>query len=122
MHEKLMQDDTLTGTLSSVDVATKENLENLVKVGEELLKKQVSRVNLATGVFEPINKMTNEEALRKYKWMNNTPCFILIILLFIYFLRFLFCWCRMAKLLSKEKHLRAAKSAVGNNIGRYSCT
>uniref|UniRef100_A0A2K1R6W8 Patatin n=1 Tax=Populus trichocarpa TaxID=3694 RepID=A0A2K1R6W8_POPTR len=86
-------DDTLTGTLSSVDVATKENLENLVKVGEELLKKQVSRVNLATGVFEPINKMTNEEALRK-----------------------------MAKLLSKEKHLRAAKSAVGNNIGRYSCT
>ncbi|KAL3568447.1 hypothetical protein D5086_031098, partial [Populus alba] len=59
-----IQDDTLTGTLSSVDVATKENLENLVKVGEELLKKQVSRVNLATGVFEPINKMTNEEALR----------------------------------------------------------
>ena len=62
-----MQDDTLTGTLSSVDVATKENLENLVKVGEELLKKPVSRVNLSTGVFEPINKMTNEEALRKYK-------------------------------------------------------
>eukprot|EP00258_Populus_trichocarpa_P028360 XP_024444379.1 patatin-like protein 2 [Populus trichocarpa] len=88
-----IQDDTLTGTLSSVDVATKENLENLVKVGEELLKKQVSRVNLATGVFEPINKMTNEEALRK-----------------------------MAKLLSKEKHLRAAKSAVGNKIGRCSCT
>ncbi|KAJ6959702.1 hypothetical protein NC653_037916 [Populus alba x Populus x berolinensis] len=62
-----IQDDTLTGTLSSVDVATKENLENLVKVGEELLKKPVSRVNLATGVFEPVNKMTNEEALRKYK-------------------------------------------------------
>ncbi|KAJ6960678.1 patatin-like protein 2 [Populus alba x Populus x berolinensis] len=60
-----IQDDTLTGTLSSVDVATKENLENLVKVGEELLKKPVSRVNLATGVFAPINKMTNEEALRK---------------------------------------------------------
>ncbi|KAJ6959717.1 hypothetical protein NC653_037927 [Populus alba x Populus x berolinensis] len=80
-----IQDDTLTGTLSSVDVATKENLENLVKVGEELLKKPVSRVNLATGVFEPINKMTNEEALRK-----------------------------LAKLLSREKHLREAKSAVGN--------
>jgi hypothetical protein len=56
----------LTGTLSSVDVATKENLENLVKVGEKLLEKPVSRVNLATGVFEPINKMTNEEALTKY--------------------------------------------------------
>jgi hypothetical protein len=53
----------LTGTLSSVDVATKENLQNLVKVGEELLEKSVSRVNLGTGVFEPINKMTNEEAL-----------------------------------------------------------
>jgi hypothetical protein len=64
-----MQDDTLTGTLSSVDVATKENLENLVKVGEKLLEKPVSRVNLATGVFEPINKMTNEEALTKYIYL-----------------------------------------------------
>jgi hypothetical protein len=64
-----MQDDSLTGTLSSVDVATKENLENLVKVGEKLLQKPVSRVNLATGVFEPINKMTNEEALTKYIYL-----------------------------------------------------
>jgi len=64
-----MQDDTLTGTLSSVDVATKENLENLVKVGEKLLQKPVSRVNLATGVYEPINKMTNEEALTKYIYL-----------------------------------------------------
>ncbi|KAG5227328.1 patatin protein [Salix suchowensis] len=78
-------DDTLTGTLSSVDVATKENLANLVEVGEELLKKPVSRVNLSTGVFEPIDKMTNEDALRK-----------------------------LAKLLSMEKHRRGAKSAVGN--------
>nr|XP_034896820.1 patatin-like protein 2 [Populus alba] len=59
------QDDTLTGTLSSVDVATKENLENLVKVGENLLKKPVSRVDLGTGVFTPVDKMTNEEALIK---------------------------------------------------------
>ncbi|KAG5254796.1 patatin protein [Salix suchowensis] len=80
-----IQDDTLTRTLSSVDVATKENLENLVKVGEELLKKPVSRVNMATGVFEPINKMANEEALIK-----------------------------LAKLLSREKHLREANSAGGN--------
>ena len=64
-----MQDDTLTGTLSSVDVATKENLENLVKVGEKLLEKPISRVNLATGVYEPINKMTNEEALTKYIYL-----------------------------------------------------
>lgn len=58
-----IQDDTLTGTLASVDIATKENLENLVKVGEGLLKKPVSRVNLDTGVYEPANKLTNEEAL-----------------------------------------------------------
>ena len=51
------EDDTLTGTLLSVDVATKENLENFVNVGEELLKMPISRVNLATGVFEPINKI-----------------------------------------------------------------
>jgi hypothetical protein len=61
-----MQDDTLTGKLASVDIATRENLENLVKVGEGLLKKPVSRVNLDTGVFEPANQLTNEDALIKY--------------------------------------------------------
>ncbi|KAH8488087.1 hypothetical protein H0E87_023959 [Populus deltoides] len=79
-----IQDDTLTGTLSSVDVATKENLENLVKVGEKLLKKPVARVDLGTGVFTPVDKMTNEEALIK-----------------------------MAKLLSREKHLRNSRSPIG---------
>jgi len=63
--EEEEEDDTLTGTLLSVDVATKENLENFVNMGEEFLKKPISRVNLA-------------------------------------------------KLLSREKHLREAKSAVGN--------
>lgn len=55
----------LTGTIASVDIATKENLENLAKVGENLLKKPVSRVNLETGLFEPGGKGegTNEEAL-----------------------------------------------------------
>jgi len=56
-EEEEEEDDTLTGTLLSVDVATKENLENFVNVGEELLKMPISRVNLATGVFEPINKI-----------------------------------------------------------------
>ena len=41
----ILQDDTLTGTLASVDIATKKNLKNLVKVGKELLKKPVSRVD-----------------------------------------------------------------------------
>ncbi|KAK1302780.1 hypothetical protein QJS10_CPB12g01571 [Acorus calamus] len=60
-----IQDDTLEHTVASVDIATKENLDNLVKVGEKLLKKPVSRVNLETGVFEPFDsgKQTNEEAL-----------------------------------------------------------
>ncbi|KAJ6709802.1 PATATIN [Salix koriyanagi] len=61
-----IQEDTLTGTLASVDIATKKNLKNLVKVGKELLKKPVSRVNLETGVYEPVDKLTNEEALVKF--------------------------------------------------------
>lgn len=71
MKKKKIQDDTLTGALASVDIATKENLENLVKVGEELLKKPVSMVNLETGISEPANnKTTNEEALIKYASIN----------------------------------------------------
>lgn len=41
-------------------------MENLVKIGEGLLKKPVSRVNLETGLYEPVEKEgTNEEALKK---------------------------------------------------------
>ncbi|CAI9115769.1 OLC1v1016761C1 [Oldenlandia corymbosa var. corymbosa] len=76
-----IQDDTLTGDLSSVDIATKENLASLVEVGEKLLKKPVSSVNLQTGVFQLLNKGTNEEAL-----------------------------IRLAKTLSNEKRLRDIKS------------
>uniref|UniRef100_A0A5B6YTJ6 Patatin n=1 Tax=Davidia involucrata TaxID=16924 RepID=A0A5B6YTJ6_DAVIN len=79
-----IQDDALNGTVSSVDIATKRNLEDLVKVGEELLKKPVSRVNLETGICEASNQETNEEAL-----------------------------IRFAKLLSQEKQLRDARSPHG---------
>uniref|UniRef100_A0A0A0LJW3 Patatin n=2 Tax=Cucumis sativus TaxID=3659 RepID=A0A0A0LJW3_CUCSA len=63
-----IQEDTLSGDLSSVDIATKENLENLEKVGKNLLKKTVSRVNLTTGEFEelPHEKGTNEDALIQF--------------------------------------------------------
>lgn len=64
--EKLIQEDTLTGNESSVDIATKENLENLVKIGERLLKKPIARVNLETGVCEPSDWGTNEKALKRY--------------------------------------------------------
>lgn len=57
----------MVGTVSSTDISTKENLEALVQVGESLLKKPVSRVNLRTGVAEPVqNGGNNEEALTRY--------------------------------------------------------
>ncbi|KAH7523599.1 hypothetical protein FEM48_Zijuj06G0029000 [Ziziphus jujuba var. spinosa] len=49
-HYLRIQDDTLSGKVSSVDIATKKNLDSLVEVGENLLKKPVSMVNLETGV------------------------------------------------------------------------
>ncbi|KAE8683340.1 Phospholipase A 2A, IIA,PLA2A isoform 1 [Hibiscus syriacus] len=42
-----IQDDTLSGELALIDISTKENLENLVKIGEQLLNKPVSRVDLS---------------------------------------------------------------------------
>ena len=61
------QDDTLKGEVSSVDISTKENMENLAKVAEGLLKKPFSRVNLETGNLEPSKHETNEEALIRCK-------------------------------------------------------
>ncbi|XP_022866619.1 patatin-like protein 3, partial [Olea europaea var. sylvestris] len=76
------KEDTLTGTAASVDVATKANLNKLVEIGQSLLKKPVSRVNLDSGLSEPIeNGGTNEDALKKF-----------------------------AKLLSEEKRFRDLKS------------
>ncbi|XP_047306215.1 patatin-like protein 2 [Impatiens glandulifera] len=80
---RIQDDDLNDGPLSSVDVATKQNLENLVKVGEKLLKKPVSRMNMQTGISEPtIDNETNEQAL-----------------------------VRFAKLLSEEKKLRKIRSS-----------
>ncbi|KAG2724510.1 hypothetical protein I3760_01G020800 [Carya illinoinensis] len=59
-----IQDDRLTGEESTVDIATSENMQRLVEIGKELLKKTVSRVNLDTGNFEEIKGgSSNEEAL-----------------------------------------------------------
>ncbi|KAL7090457.1 hypothetical protein ACP275_12G041900 [Erythranthe tilingii] len=51
--------------MRSMDVATKKNLKNLVKVGENLLKKRVSRLDSKSRNFVPISDETNEEALIK---------------------------------------------------------
>lgn len=63
----MKQDDSLTGVATSLDVATKENLDNLLKIGRELLKKPASRVDPETGLFEPIPDMgTNADALTRF--------------------------------------------------------
>ncbi|PON91628.1 Acyl transferase/acyl hydrolase/lysophospholipase, partial [Trema orientale] len=80
-----IQDDTLSEKASSVDIATKENLNDLVKIGEALLKKPVARVNLETGVSEPDHHdVTNEEAIK-----------------------------RVAGILSRERKAREARSPIG---------
>ncbi|PWA45763.1 acyl transferase/acyl hydrolase/lysophospholipase [Artemisia annua] len=53
--------------MASVDVATKQNLDDLMKVGEGLLDSPVSRVNSDTGGVEPVtNGGTNREALKRF--------------------------------------------------------
>ncbi|XP_039127718.1 patatin-like protein 2 [Dioscorea cayenensis subsp. rotundata] len=62
-----IQDDSLEGETSSMDNSTKENLENLIKISNELLKKPVSRVNLETGEFVAVGgEATNEEELTRF--------------------------------------------------------
>ncbi|CAN6475862.1 unnamed protein product [Victoria cruziana] len=58
-----IQDDTLSGDTASVDKATEENLANLVKIGEALLEKPVSRLNLDSGMYESAGEGTNKDAL-----------------------------------------------------------
>ncbi|XP_059454408.1 patatin-like protein 2 [Corylus avellana] len=61
-----IQDDNLSGEVSSVDIATKKNLNDLVVVGDELLKKRVSKVNLETGLDVNYgDHETNKEALTR---------------------------------------------------------
>ncbi|KAL3732813.1 hypothetical protein ACJRO7_022352 [Eucalyptus globulus] len=81
-----IQDDTLSGSVASVDIATKKNLNDLIKTGEALLKKPVSKVDLETGQHNACKLETNEEALRRF-----------------------------AKLLSNERQLRHARSPHGHN-------
>ncbi|KAM7520499.1 hypothetical protein LguiB_019461 [Lonicera macranthoides] len=66
-HYLRIQDNTLTGTLATVDVATKENLNNLEKFGEALLKKPVSRAKVDDGQLEPLEHgATNMEELKTF--------------------------------------------------------
>jgi hypothetical protein len=59
-----IQDDELRGDTSSVDVATRENLDRLVGVGRALLKRPACKVNVETGKNEPdVGRGTNEKEL-----------------------------------------------------------
>ncbi|KAK6237607.1 hypothetical protein QUC31_003076 [Theobroma cacao] len=62
-----IQDDTLTGDASTADIATEENLQKLVEIGKELLKKRVSKLNFETGQLEEVEGAhTNEEVLANF--------------------------------------------------------
>jgi len=62
-----IQDDSLLGHTASVDKATKKNMEALIEIGENLLKKKVARVNIDTGKYESVeDEGTNEEALARF--------------------------------------------------------
>ncbi|KAK2967544.1 hypothetical protein RJ640_030415 [Escallonia rubra] len=62
-----IQEDALTGNAASVDIATKENMDALVQIGNKLLEKPVSRVNVETGMFEAVEgEGTNSEALTRF--------------------------------------------------------
>ncbi|KAL8244309.1 hypothetical protein R6Q59_010567 [Mikania micrantha] len=62
-----IQDDSLSGDEALVDVATTENMTKLQEIGENLLEKPVSRVNLKTGLSEPIGSgQTNAQALKRF--------------------------------------------------------
>ncbi|MCL7039797.1 hypothetical protein MKW94_009094 [Papaver nudicaule] len=79
-----IETDDLIGNTSSMDITTEENMQNLIKIGENQLKKGLSRVNLDTGTSEEVQGAgTNGDAL-----------------------------IRFANLLSTERRARLAKSAL----------
>ena len=63
----MKQEDGLKGLAATLDTATKENLNDLVKIGLELLNKPVSRVDPETGLLKPIPGMgTNADILKRF--------------------------------------------------------
>ncbi|KAL5099286.1 hypothetical protein RYX36_003613 [Vicia faba] len=62
-----IQNDTLERELASEDISTKDNVNNLVKAGQNLLKKKFTRVNLDSGIYEIVpDKCTIQEELKRY--------------------------------------------------------
>ncbi|KAE8814161.1 Patatin group A-3 [Hordeum vulgare] len=62
-----IQYDQLSGSAGSIDDCSKENMDRLVQIGGELLRKNVSRVDLETGRnVEMPGQGTNAEQLAKF--------------------------------------------------------
>ncbi|KAL4388256.1 hypothetical protein GQ457_09G010490 [Hibiscus cannabinus] len=62
-----IQENGLTGEAVMPDIATEENMKNLIDIGEKLLKKPMSRINWETGRYEEVEgDVTNEEALSTF--------------------------------------------------------
>ncbi|XP_074295382.1 patatin-like protein 5 [Silene latifolia] len=62
-----VQDDSLTGAAASADISTKENMEKLVKIGQELLKKPACKMDLETGLLQPVPHLgTYSDALTRF--------------------------------------------------------
>ena len=56
----------LSEDTSSTDLSTKKNLEDLVKIGRNILDDPVSRVNIETRLFEQVTgEGTNRDALTR---------------------------------------------------------
>jgi uncharacterized membrane protein len=62
-----VQYDQLTGSAGSIDDCSKENMDKLVKIGKDLLRQKVSRVDLETGRNVDVpGEGTNAEQLTKF--------------------------------------------------------
>ena len=74
MYENPLQDDTLEGDASTLDLSTKSNLENLIKLGEKMLTNRVMQMNIDTGTYEPAaENINNDEQLKR--WLISFKCF-----------------------------------------------
>ncbi|KAH7522595.1 hypothetical protein FEM48_Zijuj07G0155300 [Ziziphus jujuba var. spinosa] len=62
-----MHADSLSLTEASMDNSSKDNLEKLETIADELLEKPVTEINYDSGLYEPVNgKGKNKEALVKF--------------------------------------------------------
>lgn len=62
-----IKEDNLAGDTSSVDISTTKNMQTLMQIGQDLLKKPISTMDLETGKSKTINGSgTNEEALARF--------------------------------------------------------